>query len=62
MQAWRRRNEATVRRSAQWDRDLTEGAAQITYRFDHEVRNEGHVRIEDETMYIEGLPPISLLD
>ena len=62
LQAWRERNEATVERSAQWDRDLTDGTAQITYRFDHEVRNEGHVRIEDETMYIEGLPPISLLD
>ena len=62
MQAWRRRNEATVQRSAQWDRELTEGTAQITYRFDHQVRNEGHVRIEGETMHIEGLPPISLLD
>jgi len=62
LQAWRERNEATVERSTQWDRDLTDGTAQITYRFDHEVRNEGHVRIEDETMYIEGLPPISLLD
>jgi acetoacetyl-[acyl-carrier protein] synthase len=62
LQAWRERNEATVERSAQWDRDLTEGTAQITYRFDHEVRSEEHVRIEDDTMYIEGLPPISLLD
>jgi acetoacetyl-[acyl-carrier protein] synthase len=62
LQAWRERNEATVGRSAQWDHDLTEGTAQIVYRFDHEVRSEEHVRIKDETMYIEGLPPISLLD
>jgi len=62
VQAWRHRNEATARRSAHWDHALTQGTAQITYRFDHNVRNEGHVRIEDETMYIEGLPPIALLD
>jgi acetoacetyl-[acyl-carrier protein] synthase len=62
LSAWRKRNEAAVERSAQWDRDLTAGTAQIVYRFDHEVRSEEHVRIEDETLYIEGLPPISLLD
>ena len=59
---WRRRNEAVERQSAAWDRDLTDGKAQIVYRFDHEVRSEEHVRIEDETMHIEGLPPIALLD
>jgi len=62
MRTWRQRNEAVLQRSAQWDRDLTEGTAQIVYRFDHEVRTEEHVRIEDDTMYIEGLPPISLCD
>ena len=62
MQAWRQRNETTRQRSARWDRDLTEGTAQMVYRFDHEVRSEEHVRIEDDTMLIEGLPPISLRD
>jgi acetoacetyl-[acyl-carrier protein] synthase len=59
---WRRRNEAVERQSAAWDRDLTDGKAQIVYRFDHEVRSEEHVRIDDGTMHIEGLPPITLLD
>jgi len=62
MRTWQQRNDATVQRSEQWDRELTEGKAEIVYRFDHEVRSEQHVRIEGETMHIEGLPPISLLD
>jgi hypothetical protein len=41
---------------------MTEGTARIVYRFDHEVRSERHVTIEDETMHIEGLSPISLVD
>jgi acetoacetyl-[acyl-carrier protein] synthase len=60
--AWRQRNEATVEAAAQWDRAMTEGSAQIVYRFDHEVRSEEHVRIEGGELHIEGLPPISLLD
>ena len=60
--AWRERNEAVVQRSADWDRALTEGTAEMVYRFDHEVRSEKHVRIEDGMMHIEGLAPISLLD
>jgi acetoacetyl-[acyl-carrier protein] synthase len=59
---WRHRNEAPARQAEKWDRDLTHGTAEIVYRFDHEVRNEGHVRIEDGTMYIEGLAPIRLVD
>ncbi len=59
---WRHRNEAPSRQAEKWDRDLTHGTAEIVYRFDHEVRNEGHVRIEDGTMYIEGLAPIRLVD
>jgi acetoacetyl-[acyl-carrier protein] synthase len=60
--AWRQRNEAVVQKSAAWDRALSEGTAQLVYRFDHEVRSEEHVRIENDTIYIEGLAPISLLD
>ena len=60
--AWRQRNAAVVQRASDWDLALTEGRADIVYRFDHEVRNEEHVRIEGETLYIEGLAPISLLD
>jgi acetoacetyl-[acyl-carrier protein] synthase len=59
--AWRQRNEAAVESAAEWDRALTEGSAQIVYRFDHEVRSEEHVRIEGGELHIEGLPPISLL-
>ena len=62
MHAWRERNEAVQQQSADWDAAMTNGTARIVYRFDHEVRNEDHVRIEDGTMHIEGLAPISLLD
>jgi acetoacetyl-[acyl-carrier protein] synthase len=60
--AWRQRNEAVVQKAAAWDHALSEGTAQLVYRFDHEVRSEQHVRIENDTIYIEGLAPISLLD
>ena len=60
--AWRQRNEAVVQKAAEWDRALTEGTAEIVYRFDHEVRSEEHVRIEKELLHIEGLAPISLVD
>jgi len=60
--AWRQRSEAVVQKAAQWDRALTEGTAEIVYRFDHEVRSEEHVRIENEMLHIEGLAPISLVD
>jgi acetoacetyl-[acyl-carrier protein] synthase len=62
LSAWHRRNEAVVEAAAGWDRALTDGSAQIVYRFDHEVRSEEHVRIEDGMLHIEGLAPISLLD
>ena len=41
---------------------MTAGTARITYLVDHGVRSEEHVRIEGDTMLIEGLPPISLVD
>lgn len=62
LSAWRERNEAVVEAAAEWDRAMSEGTASIVYRFDHEVRSEAHVRIEDGKLYIEGLAPISLLD
>jgi acetoacetyl-[acyl-carrier protein] synthase len=60
--SWRQRNELTVEAAAEWDRALSAGTAQITYRFDHEVRSEEHVRIKDGQLCIEGRAPISLLD
>ena len=54
--------KAVVEAAADWDRAMTDGTAQIVYRFDHEVRSEEHVRIEDGKLHIEGLAPISLLD
>jgi len=60
--AWRRRNETVAQSAARWDLALTEGTAEIVYRFDHEVRSEEHVRIENGAMHIEGMAPISLLD
>jgi len=38
------------------------GTAEVVYRFDHEVRDEQHVRIVDGELRIEGYPPIPLLD
>ena len=60
--AWRQRNEATVAAAAEWDRAMTDGTAKIVYRYDHEVRSEAHVRIENGRLHIEGLAPIPLLD
>ena len=60
--SWRHRNESTIEAAAEWDRALTEGTAKMVYRFDHEVRSEEHVRIENGQICIEGLAPISLLD
>jgi acetoacetyl-[acyl-carrier protein] synthase len=60
--AWRDRNPAVVEKSSAWDRAMTEGTAEIVYRFDHGVRNDDHVRVEHDRVCIEGLPPISLLD
>ena len=59
---WRSRNEAVAAAAADWDRSMTEGTARITYLVDNGVRSEEHVRVEGDIMYIEGLPPISLVD
>lgn len=60
--AWRERNAAVVEKSAAWDLALTEGTAELVYRFDYGVRSDEHVRVEHDRLCIEGLPPISLLD
>ncbi|MFO1394098.1 MAG: beta-ketoacyl synthase [Steroidobacteraceae bacterium] len=59
---WRDRNAPVVEASSRWDRELTEGTARITYLVDNGVRSEEHVRIEGDTLRIEGLAPIPLLD
>jgi acetoacetyl-[acyl-carrier protein] synthase len=59
--SWRQRNESTIEAAAEWDRALSEGTAKLVYRFDHDVRSEEHVRIENGMLHIEGLAPISLL-
>ena len=61
LSAWQEKNERVVLQAASWDRALTEGTAELTYRFDHEVRNEHHVRLEEGVMHIEGLAPIPLV-
>jgi len=62
LSAWRQRNESAIEAAAEWDRALSEGTATMVYRFDHEVRSEEHVQIENGQLHIEGLAPISLLD
>jgi hypothetical protein len=59
---WRERNESVAERADRWDRELIAGRARIKYLVDHDVRSERHVTIDDETLHIDGLPPISLLD
>jgi acetoacetyl-[acyl-carrier protein] synthase len=59
--AWRGRNEPVIEQSAAWDKAMTAGTAKIAYRFDHDVRGEEHVRIDSETLHIEGVGSISLL-
>ena len=59
---WRSRNEAVAAAADAWDRAMTAGTAPITYLVDNGVRSEEHVRVEGDVMYIEGLPPISLVD
>ena len=60
--AWRSRNESVAAAAGAWDRAMTAGTARITYLVDNGVRSEEHVRVEGDIMYIEGLPPISLVD
>jgi acetoacetyl-[acyl-carrier protein] synthase len=62
LDAWRRRNEEVVQRASDWDLALTAGTATIVYRYGHHVREDGHVHIDGDTLRIDGLPPMSLLD
>ncbi|MFO1407813.1 MAG: beta-ketoacyl synthase [Steroidobacteraceae bacterium] len=59
---WRDLNAPVVEAAAGWDRQLTDGTARITYLVDNGVRSEEHVRIEGDTLHIDGLAPIPLLD
>ena len=61
MNQWRDRREKTRERSAVYDRAATQGEAATTYRFDHEVRTDEHVRVTEDAVYVEGYElPVSL--
>jgi acetoacetyl-[acyl-carrier protein] synthase len=57
---WRRRVEATRRRAAEHDRAASAGEPVVVYKFDHEVRDASHVRVEKDRVEIEGFAPIQL--
>lgn len=60
MAAWRSRVEETRARSAEHDRRATAGEPTVVYKFDHEVRDARHVRVEKDRLEIEGLGSIAL--
>jgi acetoacetyl-[acyl-carrier protein] synthase len=60
MKGWRRRVEATRERAAEHDRAATAGEPRVVYRFDHEVRDASHVRVEKDRVEIDGFAPIEL--
>lgn len=57
---WRGRLEGTRRRAAERDRAVSAGEPLVVYRYDNEVRDGGHVRVEKDRVEIEGYGPIRL--
>jgi acetoacetyl-[acyl-carrier protein] synthase len=57
---WRHRVEETRERAEAYDQAASEGRFQIVYRFDHEVRHDEHVRIDAESVTIQGYRPIPI--
>lgn len=57
---WRRRLEATRERAAEHDRAAAAGEPRVIYKFDHEVRDERHVRVAKDRLEIEGYGSIRL--
>lgn len=57
---WRRRVEATRERAAEHDRAASAGEPRVIYKFDHEVRDERHVRVGKDRLEIEGYGSIRL--
>ena len=57
---WRRRAEATREAASAYDRRVTENGPEVIYRFDHEVKDDRHVRISRDRLEVDGYPPIEL--
>jgi hypothetical protein len=60
VRAWRRRVEATRESANAWDQAASAGELRVVYKFDHEVRDERHVRVEKDRVEIEGYGSIRL--
>lgn len=59
--AWQKRAEVVRERSLAYDSAASAGSAEVIYRFDHQVRDEQHIHIDDREIVIDGLArPISL--
>ncbi len=57
---WRRRLAATRKRAAEYDQAASAGDLKVIYKFDHEVRDERHVKVARDRLEIEGYGPIRL--
>ncbi len=62
MSTWEDRHQEVAHRISDWDLAQTEGRAEFIYRYNHEVRDGSHVQLDENTLRIEGLPAIALLD
>ena len=57
---WQDKNEAVRERARAWDLDSTAGRNETIYRFDHEVRHDEHIEIDENAVHIEGVGSIDL--
>jgi acetoacetyl-[acyl-carrier protein] synthase len=57
---WRERVEGTRARAAERDRAASAGDLGVVYKFDHNVRDDRHVRVEKDRIEIEGYGSIEL--
>lgn len=59
---WRPKSEATADKAKAYDQEATSGNHNVIYKFDHNVRDENHVHIDEQSMTIDGYhSPISLV-
>lgn len=61
MDAWRDKVEQTRARAAAYDQAATAGTTETIYRFDHDVRDDIHIRLTPDELCVDGyLQPIPL--
>ncbi|REJ80749.1 MAG: beta-ketoacyl synthase [Acidobacteria bacterium] len=60
LDGWSERVQATREAAAENDRRARRQGPEVTYRFNHQVREHQHVQLDTEVLRIEGYPPIEL--